>query len=74
MSLQQAHPRTGRTLLDRLPMAMTVSRLWMYSHRASSMTRALFIDGMAGKSPIDQTLVPLAVAAGLSLNSTSTLS
>ncbi len=56
MSLQQAHPRTGRTLLDRLPMAMTVSRLWMYSHRASSMTRALFIDGMAGKSKVSRLL------------------
>ena len=33
-------------------MAMTLSHLWMYSHRASSMTRALFIEGMARKSKV----------------------
>ena len=47
MSLQQAHPRAGRTLLDWLPLPITLSRLWMYSHRASSMARALFTEGMA---------------------------
>ena len=74
MGPQQAHPGAGRTLPDRLPMPITLSRLWMYSHRANSITKALFSEGMAGKSPIDQMLVPLAVAAGLSLNSTSILS
>ena len=52
MSLQQAHPRAGRTLLDWLPMAITLSRLWMYPHRANSITKALFSDGMAGKSKV----------------------
>ena len=33
-------------------MAITLSRLWMYSHRASSMTRALFSEGMARKSKV----------------------
>ena len=33
-----------------------VSRLWMYSHRASSITRALFSDGMAGKSKVSRVL------------------
>ena len=56
MSLQQAHPRAGRTLLDWLPLPITLSRLWMYSHRASSMTRALFRDGMAGKSKMPRLL------------------
>ena len=56
MGLQQAHPMAGRTLLDRLPMDMTLSRLWMYSHRASSMTRALFIEGMARKSEVPKLL------------------
>ena len=35
-------------------MAMTLSRLWMYSHRASSITRDLFSDGMAGKSKLSE--------------------
>ena len=29
-----------------LPTAMTFSRRWMYSHRASSITSALFTEGM----------------------------
>ena len=37
-----------------LPTAMTFSRRWMYSHRASSSTRALFSDGMAGKSKVSR--------------------
>ena len=56
MNLQQAHPRAGRTLLDRLPMAITLSRLWMYSHWANSITKALFSDGMAGKSKVSRLL------------------
>ena len=32
-----------------LPTAMTFSRRCMYSQRASSVTRALFTEGMAGK-------------------------
>ena len=35
-----------------LPTAMTFFRRWMYSQRASSITRALFTDGMAGKSKV----------------------
>ena len=52
MSLQQAHPGAGRSLLDWL--SMTLSRRWMYSHRASSMTMALFIEGMARKSKVSR--------------------
>ena len=37
-------------------MAMTFSRRWMYSHRVSSITRALFSDGMAGKSKVSSPL------------------
>ena len=33
-------------------MAMMLPRLWMYSHRARSMTRALFTEGMARKSKV----------------------
>ena len=33
---------------------MTFSRRWMYSHRASSITRDLFSDGMAGKSMVSR--------------------
>ena len=39
MGLQQAHPEAGRTLLDWLPMAMTLSRLRMYSQRANSIVQ-----------------------------------
>ena len=39
-----------------LPMAMTFSRLSMYSQRASWVTSCLFTDGMAGKSEGVQTL------------------
>ena len=35
-----------------LPTAMTFSRRWMNSQRASSITKALFSDGMAGKSKV----------------------
>ena len=52
MSLQQTHPEAGRTLLDWLPTAITFSRRWVYSQRASSITRTLFIEGMAGKSKV----------------------
>ena len=37
-----------------LPTAMTFSRCWMYSQRASSITSALFSDGMAGKSRVSR--------------------
>ena len=37
-----------------LPTAMTFSRRWMYSQRASSITKALFSDGMAGKSKVSR--------------------
>ena len=36
------------------PTAMTFSRRWMYSQRASSSTRDLFSDGMAGKSKVSR--------------------
>ena len=39
-----------------LPRAMTFSRRWMYSHRASSITSALFTEGMAGKSKVSRLL------------------
>ena len=39
-----------------LPTAMTFSRRWMYSQRASSITSALFSDGMAGKSKVSMLL------------------
>ena len=39
-----------------LPTAMTFSRRWMYSQRASSITRALFSDGMTGKSKVSRLL------------------
>ena len=39
-----------------LPTAMTFSRRWMYSQRASSMTRALFTEGMTVKSKVSQAL------------------
>ena len=39
-----------------LPTAITFSRRWMYSHRASSITRDLFTDGMAGKSKVSKLL------------------
>ena len=39
-----------------LPTAMTFSRSWMYSHRASSITSALFSDRMAGKSKVSMLL------------------
>ena len=39
-----------------LPTAMTFSRRWMYSQRANSITRALFSDGMAGKSKVSRLL------------------
>ena len=35
-------------------MAITLSRLWMYSQRANSITMALFGDGMAGKSKLSK--------------------
>ena len=35
-----------------LPAAMTFSRRWMYSHRANSITKAMFSDGMVGKSKL----------------------
>ena len=38
------------------PTAMTFSRRWMYSHRASSITRDLFTEGMAGKSKVSRLL------------------
>ena len=39
-----------------LPTAMTFSRHWMYSQRASSITSALFTEGMAGKSKVSKAL------------------
>ena len=41
---------------------MTFSRRWMYSHRASSITSALFSDGMAGKSKVSRLLTAEKVA------------
>ena len=35
-----------------LPTAMIFSRRWMYSQRASSITRDLFTEGMAVKSKV----------------------
>ena len=40
-----------------LPMAMTFSRLSMYSQRASCVTSCLFTDGMAGKSKASRLLI-----------------
>ena len=37
-------------------MAITLSRLRMYSHRASSMARALFIERMNGKAKVPRLL------------------
>ena len=37
-------------------MAITLSRLRMYLHLASAMTKALFIEGMAGKSRVSRLL------------------
>ena len=39
-----------------LPTAMIFSRRWMYSHRASSITRDLFTEGMAVKSKVSRLL------------------
>ena len=39
-----------------LPTAMTFSRRWMYSQRASSISRDLFTEGMAGKSKVSRLL------------------
>ena len=38
------------------PTAMTFSRRWMYSQRASSITSALFTEGMAVKSKVSRLL------------------
>ena len=37
-----------------LPTAMTFSRRWMYSQRASSINKALFTEGMARKSKVSR--------------------
>ena len=39
-----------------LPMAMTFSLCWTYSQRASSITRALFTEGIARKSKVSRLL------------------
>ena len=52
-----------------LPMAMTFSRRWMYSHRASCMTRCLFTEGMARKSKVSR-LFTAGKLAALILRST----
>ena len=44
----------GAPLVALAPAAMTFSRRWMHPHRASSITRALFTDGMAGKSEVSR--------------------
>ena len=54
---QAAKPVPGATWVlpvPLLPTAMTFSRRWMYSQRASSITSALFSDGMAGKSKVSR--------------------
>ena len=56
---QAARPRPRATWVlpvPLLPTAMTFSLCSMYSHRASSMTRALFTEGMARKSEVSRDL------------------
>ena len=44
----------GAPFVALAPTAMTFSRRWMHPHRASSIARALFTDGMAGRSKVSR--------------------